>query len=87
MINLDSIISKMKENYCNNCSLMKATYDETGEEVFIYGSFCEPVKGHLTIHIIAKNIDTKEVVWEKYCETGNTCYIPFSSDLDFRCEF
>lgn len=87
MINLDLIISKMKEQTCNDCSLMKATFDETGESVRLHGSFCDFANGFPMILITAVNLDNNQEVWKKECDTGITCTIPFTSEDYFVCRY
>jgi hypothetical protein len=85
MLNIDSVIARMKSSGCISCTLEKATYDKNGQEVIIEGSFCTPAPEYSMIQITAYSIATQDIVWEKECETGNTCSIPFESDEEFEC--
>ena len=82
---IDSVLAKMKLDKCIHCNCIDATYDESKEEVIINGSFCYPVEGHPMIQITAINKISGKVIWDKECETGQTCSIPFTSDQNFNC--
>lgn len=85
MKNLDSAISQMNMKGCHNCSLSNATYDETGEEVNIEGSFCGIPVSNTMIQLTAYRKEDNAVIWTNECETGKTCSIPFTSKEDFIC--
>jgi len=86
MIPIDTVIAQMKETDCLNCSCSPAIFDDTGESVEIYGSFCTLIAGYPHIAIIARSIETGEDVWSKVCDTGRLCSIPFTSEAEFKCK-
>jgi hypothetical protein len=85
MMTIDNIINQMKETQCLNCYCDSATFDDTGEAVTLSGSFCYPQLNLQMIEIIA--IDSNQnVVWQKECDTGKTCSIPFESNSGMKCK-
>lgn len=92
MINLDDIIGRMKASECTNCNCSSAISDQDdqdmtkGQNVRIYGSFCNVVPGHDQIAIVAIDIATDQQVWSRICDTGHMCEIPFTSDEGFTCD-
>lgn len=86
MTPIDDIISDMNNSGCNYCRCESAVLDETPDEaVRIAGSFCYDGNGTKLITITAfRKSDGKEV-WEKDCDTGQTCSIPFTLIESFIC--
>jgi hypothetical protein len=85
MMTIDNVINQMSETQCLDCYCESAIYDDTNEKVKLFGSFIYPQPNLQMIHIIAKNLDGS-LVWEKECDTGKTCSIPFTSNEGMQCD-
>jgi hypothetical protein len=62
MMPIDNVIAKMKNTGCMKCRCFNATFDETGVEVEIFGSFCNFTAGYDQIEITATRKNDNEVL-------------------------
>jgi len=92
MINLDGIIGRMNNSECSDCNCEIATSDvneqdvTVGQQVRIYGSFCNVIPGYNQIAIVATDTASGQNVWSRVCDTGSMCSIPFTSEDGFTCD-